>query len=193
MAYESTPIGDLETLRAFLHPLRIRLLRALRVDGPATATELARRLGESSGATSYHLRQLARFSFVVEDEDQPSRRERRWRATQQITSFLAKDFLDDPAARSALRVLDRERLRFVMGNLQQWHAGRTEWPARWVAAAEESDMYLRLRPGDLTAMIEAMWDAAAPYVENQRPADDDTAEHVVLHLYAMPTKDPVSP
>ncbi|HZB35626.1 MAG TPA: helix-turn-helix domain-containing protein, partial [Gaiellaceae bacterium] len=57
-------VEDLETLRAFVHPLRNRLLGALRIDGPATASELARRFDESSGATSYHLRQLARYGFV---------------------------------------------------------------------------------------------------------------------------------
>ena len=52
---------ELATLRALTHPLRTRLLGALRVDGPATASELGRRFGESSGATSYHLRRLARL------------------------------------------------------------------------------------------------------------------------------------
>ena len=76
---QSTRVENLAMLRAFLHPLRIELLAALRVDGPATASELARRLGESSGATSYHLRQLARYGYVVDDDEQPSGRERRWR------------------------------------------------------------------------------------------------------------------
>ncbi|MYV61205.1 helix-turn-helix domain-containing protein, partial [Streptomyces sp. SID4931] len=50
---------DARTLRSLAHPLRIRLLNALREFGPATASKLGERLGESSGATSYHLRQLA--------------------------------------------------------------------------------------------------------------------------------------
>ena len=59
-------IEDAQLLRAMAHPLRLRLIGALRKDGPATASELARRLGESSGSTSYHLRQLARYGFVEE-------------------------------------------------------------------------------------------------------------------------------
>ncbi|NEE24033.1 helix-turn-helix transcriptional regulator, partial [Streptomyces sp. SID7982] len=50
---------DARTLRSLAHPLRIRLLNTLREFGPATASKLGERLGESSGATSYHLRQLA--------------------------------------------------------------------------------------------------------------------------------------
>ena len=50
---------DARSLRGLAHPLRMRLLSALRRGGPATASQLAEKLGESSGATSYHLRQLA--------------------------------------------------------------------------------------------------------------------------------------
>ncbi|HJU96652.1 MAG TPA: helix-turn-helix domain-containing protein, partial [Jiangellaceae bacterium] len=56
MALRQKYVQDLEPLRAFTHPLRMRLLAALRSDGPATASDLGRLLGESSGATSYHLR-----------------------------------------------------------------------------------------------------------------------------------------
>jgi DNA-binding transcriptional ArsR family regulator len=50
---------DPHNLRGLAHPLRVRLLGLLRSDGSSTATRLAERLGQSSGATSYHLRQLA--------------------------------------------------------------------------------------------------------------------------------------
>src|SRR5690349_10771636 len=47
-------------LRALAHPLRLQLLHLLHAEGPATATQLAHRLGESTGSTSYHLRALHR-------------------------------------------------------------------------------------------------------------------------------------
>src|SRR5690606_19778936 len=50
---------DAMALRALAHPQRMRMLAMLRIDGPATATALAERMGLNSGATSYHLRQLA--------------------------------------------------------------------------------------------------------------------------------------
>ncbi|WP_242653142.1 winged helix-turn-helix domain-containing protein, partial [Intrasporangium flavum] len=53
-----------ESLRVLAHPLRSRLLGALRRGGPATATDLAAALGTNSGATSYHLRKLESVGLV---------------------------------------------------------------------------------------------------------------------------------
>ena len=44
-------------LKGLAHPLRMAIYDALSALGPQTATTLAKRLGESSGSTSYHLRQ----------------------------------------------------------------------------------------------------------------------------------------
>ena len=99
-------IDDLATLRAFAHPLRMRLLGTLRVDGPSTASELGRRWRDQ-WLDQLHLRQLARYGFIEEDPDQPSRRERRWRATTDYTSWDSADFLADDASRAALHVFER--------------------------------------------------------------------------------------
>ena len=64
-------VPDATALKALTHPLRLRMLGMLRIDGPATATGLAERLGLNSGATSYHLRQLAQHGFIEEAADQP--------------------------------------------------------------------------------------------------------------------------
>ena len=53
---------------ALAHPIRFRILELLR-EGPATASQLGRRLDESRGLLSYHLRVLARASAIVEDVD----------------------------------------------------------------------------------------------------------------------------
>jgi DNA-binding transcriptional ArsR family regulator len=70
-------------LRALAHPLRLRLLEVLR-EGPATASQLGRALGESSGATSYHLRVLARAGRVEEEVERGGSRERWWRRPDEI-------------------------------------------------------------------------------------------------------------
>src|SRR5215204_5071907 len=163
-------VDNLDTLRALTHPLRTRLLGALRVDGPATASELGRRFGESSGATSYHLRQLSRYGFIVED-DQPSRREKRWRAAHELSSWEVADFVDDPAGRSALRVLDQERIGWMVGRLQDWYAERHSWPRDWVAAAQDSDIILRLRADELAELSRELWEVVARRAEQQRPDD----------------------
>ena len=183
-------VDNLETLRALTHPLRTRMLGALRVDGPATASELGRRFGESSGATSYHLRQLARYGFVIEDDDQPSRREKRWRAAHELSSWEVSDFIDDPASRSALRVLDQERIAWMVGQLQEWYAERHSWPHTWVSATLDSDIVLRLRADELAQLSGDLWEVVA-YAEQQRPDDDAEAERVAVYLHAFPTKDVV--
>lgn len=67
-------------LKAFTHPLRMAIFSELGRHGSATASQLARTLGESSGQTSYHLRQLERHGFVEDDPEHTGGRERWWRA-----------------------------------------------------------------------------------------------------------------
>ncbi|MGW8847033.1 ArsR/SmtB family transcription factor [Streptomyces xiamenensis] len=78
---------DAKGLRALAHPVRVQLLGLLRRNGPSTATLLAGRLGLTSGATSYHLRQLSAAGFVEEDEERGNARERWWRSVHRLTSF----------------------------------------------------------------------------------------------------------
>ena len=62
------------------------MLGLLRVDGSATAAMLATRLGLNSGATSYHLHQLAQHGFVVDDEARGNGRERWWQTAHSATT-----------------------------------------------------------------------------------------------------------
>src|SRR3954471_4188633 len=97
MAVDDTPlepavqVTDVRALRALAHPLRNRLLGYLRLHGPATASQLGRVVGESSGSTSYHLRQLAEYGFVEEVEGRGTARERWWRARHRLTSWRADE------------------------------------------------------------------------------------------------------
>jgi DNA-binding transcriptional ArsR family regulator len=70
-----------EALRALAHPLRIRILDLLPSRGPLTASKLGEIVGESSGSTSYHLRQLAKHGLVREVEGKGTARERWWERT----------------------------------------------------------------------------------------------------------------
>lgn len=88
-------LPDVTQLRALSHPVRMRILGLLRTLGPATASLIARRLGLNSGATSYHLRQLAEHGFVEEAPGMGTKRERWWRAVSQMTSVPEPDDPDD--------------------------------------------------------------------------------------------------
>jgi len=71
-------VVDMEGLKALAHPLRVKILDVLSTYGEFTASGLGERLGESSGATSYHLRQLEKHNFVREVEGRGTGRERWW-------------------------------------------------------------------------------------------------------------------
>ncbi|MGW0905335.1 ArsR/SmtB family transcription factor [Streptomyces sp. NPDC002853] len=73
-------LSDLRVLKALAQPRRVRMLQHLTVHGPATSATLARALGLNTGATSYHLRELARYGFVEETAGTGHGRERWWRA-----------------------------------------------------------------------------------------------------------------
>ena len=99
---------DLAALKGLAHPLRAQLLDALSIYGPATASMLAERLGESSGATSYHLRQLAKHDFIHEVKDRGSARERWWERTRSNISLPHVNSGTDPVTQAATRLIDRE-------------------------------------------------------------------------------------
>jgi DNA-binding transcriptional ArsR family regulator len=122
---------DARTLRGLAHPVRVRILSSLREEGPATATGLAARLGESTGTTSYHLRQLAAHGFVEDDPDRGVGRERWWRSVHRATySDLSGADADEQT-----RELSEEHLRGVTEmhalRMRDWMAERPGMPEPW--------------------------------------------------------------
>ncbi|MCP3803747.1 helix-turn-helix domain-containing protein [Allokutzneria sp. A3M-2-11 16] len=84
---EPREITDPDALRTLAHPLRQSILRMLSERGPATSTSLAKALGENTGATSYHLRQLAEHGFIEEAPELAKGRERWWRSPPKDLRF----------------------------------------------------------------------------------------------------------
>ena len=131
---------DAAALRAVAHPLRMRIVGALRLHGPSTASGLAERLGVSSGLTSYHLRALADADFVEDDPDHPAKgRERRWRAAQDMTSWRPGDAGEDPDAVAAEDWLAGYAARRAMEWIDGWLRRRAEAPPEWQAVSGTSD------------------------------------------------------
>lgn len=95
-----------KALRGLVHPIRLRLLDLLQADGPATATGLAKRIGQSSGVTSYHLRVLAEHGFVTEDTERGTGRDRWWRAVHRSTSFTFR-MPEDPGTEETIEEAER--------------------------------------------------------------------------------------
>lgn len=157
----SAQVRDPQVLKALAHPLRGRLLGLLRIDGPSTATLLGRRLGESSGATSYHLRQLAAYGFVSEITDRGNGREKWWQAMHQSTSWEPDEVLTQPGGLEAHEQMQRLQIELIGRQLRAWaERGRELGPA-WDAAVGLSDYALRLTPEQtrqLTAEVYAVLD-----------------------------------
>ena len=83
-------IGDPVRLRALAHPTRLDILERLVTDGPLTATEAGERIGQSSGSTSFHLRQLERYGFVEPVPDVAGR-QKPWRLAMRGLSWFRED------------------------------------------------------------------------------------------------------
>jgi DNA-binding transcriptional ArsR family regulator len=177
-------VHDAHLLRAMAHPLRLRLIGALRKDGPATASELARRLGESSGSTSYHLRQLARFGFVEEAAERNRGRKKHWRAADEGTEWSMDT--DDAEFVEASSVLGSELVAEYARWLLRWYAETPEWDRRWRAAAEGTDQWFELTPDELGNLSDEV-NAVLERYADRRTRRDDTERAIVL-FHAFPER-----
>src|ERR1700761_8307324 len=99
---------DATQLKALAHPLRVQIFDALSTYGSFTASGLAERLGESSGATSYHLRQLEKHGFVREVDGKGTSRERWWERVPGSVNIGSEDAIRTPAGRSAATTIFRQ-------------------------------------------------------------------------------------
>lgn len=169
------PIGA-EDLKAFTHPLRMAMYGMLRDHGPATATQLARLLGESSGQTSYHLRQLERHGFVEDDPEHTGGRERWWRPVG--FSLEPETLLDDPASVLAARAMVEQDIAERARVLRRW----AESVFTGEIATGEDDQVLdsrtaRLTPAEAGELIHAVQSVMEEHVgrADARRAEGDTA------------------
>ena len=185
-------LRDPAALDALAHPLRSKLLGLLRTDGPATASGLAARVGESSGVTSYHLRKLAEVGFVEEETDRGTRRERWWRSVHHSTSWSPTDFLGNPEAHRASVSLRREWYRWQQRLLDRWMEEEPEWDPAWVDVAASSDDLLVLDAAETEALNRELWETVQRYRERSvaagREAGADGAERVVVLFHTVPIR-----
>ncbi|MFE9029923.1 helix-turn-helix domain-containing protein [Streptomyces iakyrus] len=179
------PEHDTAALKALTHPLRIQLLGLLRQDGPATASELAARTGESSASTSYHLRVLAKYAFIAEAEHRDGR-ERRWRALHTLTSWSNESMEATEAGRAFVGLARRRQIEHLERSLARYEAdlaaGRLG--QEWVEPSGITDLMPRLTAASLTELF----DTVAGKLEEltARDADDPHAEHVVFVAAGLP-------
>ncbi|MDQ1614378.1 MAG: hypothetical protein QOJ60_317 [Actinomycetota bacterium] len=183
---------DARSLRALAHPLRLRMLGLLRHDGPATASQLAARTGQSSGATSYHLRQLAEFGFVVEATERGNARDRWWRAAHRSTHFdLPPDADEESRAMGEqyLRIVGDTYARRLDAAISGLPTLDDDLGPGWDRGFTMSDLALRLTRDEAEALV-AELDALAARYRRDDPETRGTApvgaERVVLQFQVLP-------
>jgi len=172
-------------LRALSHPTRLKMLMLLRLEGPATATQLAQELKLNTGATSYHLRQLAEHGFIEEDHERGDARDRWWKAAHQSTRANLDTRTSEEEAESREAYLHTVALMYTE-TLMQYASEHRYLPGPWIKASTTSDWHLRLTP----ERAEQLVDTLAKLIDDWR--EDEDGEEVsgtgdfVINLNAFP-------
>ncbi|MEU4191221.1 helix-turn-helix domain-containing protein [Kribbella sp. NPDC026611] len=176
---------DQHLVRALAHPMRLRIVGLLRVYGPQTATTLAERLGVNTGATSYHLRQLAESGLVQEDNTRGNARDRWWKAAHQGTEYDAAELLDQEPE-LALGFLNGIGQTYAE-NIFSYINSMQTLPPDWKEASVLSDYLLHLRADQLDAMMREIFAVLDKYKTDDLTAPlPEGAEQVTVQIQAFP-------
>ena len=195
-------VRDVEELRTLAHPMRQRILRRLREAGPATATTLARDLGENSGIMSYHLRLLAGHDFVREVAGRGQGRERWWEvspepvwipreglsveAQAEVSGLQQPFWAGDQEGFERFRAARRDMGEWGRGT---WVSGRTrltltrEEAARFIADQQDLISRYQRETGEAPADTRTVVFRFLVYPEPS-PGDDAAREHPDLPPYS---------
>ena len=181
---------DSRALRGIAHPLRVRLLGLLRENGPSTASRLAAAVGTTSGATSYHLRQLATYGFIVADAstdaDGRQPRERWWRAAHRSTFFDSSSASGSPEDEAAAEVYLRS---VAQAYARRVEAALDEAPGLpdWRDAGALNDYALRVDPQSTAQLIAELEEVIARYPRFEPEHELGAAERpVTVQLQVFP-------
>jgi DNA-binding transcriptional ArsR family regulator len=180
---EALPRRDVtkpEELKALAHPLRQRMLYHLAFVGSASSTSLARAFGESTGSTSYHLRQLARFGFIEEDPERSRGRERWWR----LVPLDLRDLSEELTGTAEARQLGRIRFERDRSLVDRYLANRHRF-GRLAEAAMFSSSATHLTEDELSCFTE---EYVALLKRWFRPPEERPAEAapIAVLFYAFP-------
>lgn len=178
---------DAGALRALAHPLRVQIFDILSQYGPQTASSLATMTGESSGATSYHLRALARQDLIREVDGRGTARERWWERPAGGVELSSPEVARTPAGRAAMQVVVTESLNRRHQQLMQWVAASLHGePAPWRDGSMISTANVRLtaaQMAELTARLQLIIDET---VDTYRDQEGDDVRPVTIHADVFP-------
>jgi DNA-binding transcriptional ArsR family regulator len=181
---------DLDSLKGLAHPLRVQIYDILSTYGSYTASGLAERLGESSGATSYHLRQLQRHGFVREVEGKGVGRERWWERVPGGVSLRDRNFTDSPSALASADMVSRQWERSRAQLLADYtERSRYVLSPEWTDAAAVNTINVRVTVEQLTEIVRELDDFAVRVLSKFRGLNDPGSRPVQIHINAFPVLD----
>lgn len=178
-------------LKGLAHPLRVKILDLLGSHGPLTASGLGELLGESSGSTSYHLRQLEKHGFVREVEGKGTARERWWERSP--GRFTISDPRDphDHAGRETAYLVNAEFERARQEKIWALLRSGDRLPEEWQHIGTLSTHNLRATPEQVVAVIAAWDDFVRQHLAPLQVAKGAPGERPVqVHFNAFPLLDP---
>ncbi|WP_417583604.1 ArsR/SmtB family transcription factor [Pelagibacterium sp.] len=184
----SNIVPDPKALKALAHPDRLKMLGILRMEGPQTATTLAARLGLNSGATSYHLRQLAHHGFIEADQERGNRRDRWWTSKHDATVFEPAEAEPGEALDATMAMLQSVVSHHAAAT-QRAHDDFPNLPKAWQKAQTFSDYTIAMSPEAALALMTDMHTllarakAEAPAPGEQLPED---WRPYTVHLHGFP-------
>jgi predicted ArsR family transcriptional regulator len=181
-------LDDPVVLRAFAHPLRLRLHRLLIREGSCSAAYAARELGISQALASHHLHQLSKYGFATQLPGR-DRRERPWQALSVSTTWLGADRTGEGA--EAADLLEQTVVEQSVSNLLEWQQRRREadeQPWHDIAGLDTSLLYLTTE--EAAALGRAFDELCRPFLERRLDADRRSGETrpIEVTLLLVPLK-----
>jgi len=183
---DSNRISDPRVMRALAHPARIEIVEYLNSTGEVvTATECARMVGLSPSATSYHLRELAKYGLVEQAPSRGDARERVWRSTGSHVHIAGLD--QEPETVAAERSLVNLYLDRDARRLEEWLDRQEQEPVEWQEASAIMGNTLLMTAEELKSLAEKVRDLVEPYQLRTRRADPPAgARQVRVNYLAFP-------
>jgi DNA-binding transcriptional ArsR family regulator len=178
-------LSDIDALKALAHPLRQQLLTWLQRHGPATSAELAVEFAADRGATSYHLRQLARFGFLEEDTDRSEGRRKYWRAIPQDVRLPRR--AADPEVAAAADEVGRQWMERASRDLTAYLRDRESF-GEFAVAAEHSFGGTMLTAAELRQFSEEYIAFLSSWYRDPAQASPGS-RHISVVFHAFPTPD----
>jgi DNA-binding transcriptional ArsR family regulator len=186
-------IGDPEALQALSHPLRVRILDALRQ--PDSAAAVARRLGEPRQKVNYHLKELERAGLVVAEGERRNGNfvENLYRSAARTLVVLPRAAWGDPRRLAALA--DQVSLENLVGLGERLARDaavlldRAAFEAEEIASAAVEAEVRFGSEADRAAFLDEYLAAVGPLLRRYGTAAAGTPYRVALAAYPDPSPD----